>query len=185
MGYYGYRRERGDAYAAYPYAAGGFLSSLGKGIKKVVGGVVGTAINLSPIGTIVKGATGGRVDLGAGAARLIQGKPKAQLQLPPISVGLPGGFSVSAPQGINTAAFTEGGACPKGFRLNKTGYFLQDGTFVPPGSKCVRIRSMNPLNPRALRKGLSRAERFEKFARRTVNALRRGQPKFKRRAKRK
>lgn len=51
-----------------------------------------------------------------------------------------------------------------------------------PGTSIVRVkkpyfgpkgprRRMNPLNPRALRRALRRAEGFEKFAARTVNAL--------------
>lgn len=42
-----------------------------------------------------------------------------------------------------------------------------------------KYRRMNPLNPRALRRALRRAEGFEKFARRTVNGLRGGPRKFK------
>lgn len=34
-----------------------------------------------------------------------------------------------------------------------------------------KYRRMNPLNPKALRRALRRAEGFEKFAKRTVNAL--------------
>lgn len=37
--------------------------------------------------------------------------------------------------------------------------------------KWVAVRSMNPLNPKALKRSLRRAEGFEKFARRTMNAL--------------
>ena len=39
----------------------------------------------------------------------------------------------------------------------------------PDGKR--KYRRMNPLNPRALRRALRRAEGFEKFAKRTVNAL--------------
>lgn len=37
--------------------------------------------------------------------------------------------------------------------------------------KWVAVRTMNPLNPKALKRSLRRAEGFEKFARRTMNAL--------------
>lgn len=47
------------------------------------------------------------------------------------------------------------------------------------GGERKRYRRMNPLNPKALRRALRRAEKFEKFARRTVNALRAGPKKFK------
>jgi hypothetical protein len=76
------------------------------------------------------------------------------------------------------------GACPKGFRPNKSDYFLKDGTFVAAGSRCVRFRSMNPLNHRALKRGVRRAEGFVRIARRTLTATtlpKRGGGKFKRR----
>lgn len=37
--------------------------------------------------------------------------------------------------------------------------------------KWVAVRHMNPLNPKALRRSLSRATGFEKFAKKTMNAL--------------
>lgn len=37
--------------------------------------------------------------------------------------------------------------------------------------KWVAVRSMNPLNPKALNRALRRASGFEKFAKKTVNAL--------------
>lgn len=37
--------------------------------------------------------------------------------------------------------------------------------------KWIAVRHLNPLNPRALKRSLRRAEGFEKFARRTMNAL--------------
>lgn len=47
--------------------------------------------------------------------------------------------------------------------------------------KWVAVRSMNPLNPRALRRAVSRAERFTKFSRSVLTATRRpdGSKKFK------
>lgn len=59
-------------------------------------------------------------------------------------------------------------ACCKGFHLNKaTGC---DGT--PPGSKCVRNRRMNALNPRALRRATSRLKGFERAVKTTRKQLR-------------
>jgi len=43
----------------------------------------------------------------------------------------------------------EGGECAKGFHVNKSGYHLKDGTFVPPMSRCVRNRRRNNDNGRA------------------------------------
>ena len=41
-------------------------------------------------------------------------------------------------------------------RLNKSGYWLKDGTYVPPGTRYVKIRRRNSMNPRALSRALSR-----------------------------
>lgn len=67
-----------------------------------------------------------------------------------------------------------GGAdgCPKGYKLNRTGYFLRSGDFVAPGSKCVRIRTRNFANGRALSKAITRASGFERMVRRNRKNLR-------------
>jgi hypothetical protein len=84
------------------------------------------------------------------------------LQLGPFEVGVEreafGDTPMFAPSGAQGAA----GGCPAGFRPNKTQYFLKDGTFVPRGSRCVRVRRRNSLNPRALQKAISRVEGFKK-----------------------
>lgn len=127
---------------------------------------------------------------GAGVAidayRAVTNKPKASFT-PAISPGhpiaipeignmlkgamklSPAGLAQSAigaflgPQGVSSS-----NGCPRGFHPDKK-----------TGTRCVRNRSMNPLNHRALKRGLRRAEGFEKIARRTVNALRSGPKKFK------
>lgn len=43
--------------------------------------------------------------------------------------------------------------------------------FLQLGSGRKKYRRMNPLNPRALKRALRRAEGFEKFARKTMSAL--------------
>lgn len=68
--------------------------------------------------------------------------------------GLPG-----ARQALPAAA----GACPAGFHLNKGTYWTQAGV-VYPGTRCVKNRRMNPLNPRALRRAIRREGSFECFA---------------------
>jgi hypothetical protein len=95
----------------------------------------GTGITIRPPGTPVNGG------FGPGFAQF---------------GGVTSGSSTSAP-----------GACVPGMpgvRLNKTGYHLRDGTFIAPGTKCVRSRRRNPLNPRALSKALSRVTSFKKAA---------------------
>ena len=63
--------------------------------------------------------------------------------------------------------------CPSGFHPNKTTGSGKQTLGMPPGSYCVRNRSMNVANPRALRRGLRRVAGFGKLAnraRKTVNA---------------
>lgn len=60
-------------------------------------------------------------------------------------------------------------ACPSGFHANKTDYFLRDGTFVPKGSKCVRNRRRNPLNPRAASRAISRIKSAKNAAKMLSN----------------
>lgn len=56
----------------------------------------------------------------------------------------------------------QNGCCPPGWHLNKS--MSCDG--YPPGSFCTRNRSMNPANPKALRRGLRRVAGFGKLAQR-------------------
>lgn len=46
--------------------------------------------------------------------------------------------------------------CPVGFRPNKTSYHTLSEGFVEAGTKCVRIRKRNPLNPRAADRAIRR-----------------------------
>lgn len=53
-------------------------------------------------------------------------------------------------------------ACPSGMHPNKSDYFLKDGTFVAKGTRCVKNRRRNPLNPRALDRAISRIQSAKK-----------------------
>jgi len=59
---------------------------------------------------------------------------------------------------------------PRGFHLNKTGYFLTSaaefGTFVEPFSRFVRNRRRNPGNMRAADRAISRIESAKRMAKR-------------------
>jgi hypothetical protein len=88
------------------------------------------------------------------------------------------------------------GAAVKPAHLNKSGYFVfrrpvagYGPTYVPAGSRCVANRRMNPLNPRALSKAMTRltsAKRASKMIGRiSVRgscAPRRGAPRAKAKA---
>lgn len=45
--------------------------------------------------------------------------------------------------------------CPKGYRLNKSDYYTQEG-FVPKGTRCVRNRYRNPYNKKAAKRSAYR-----------------------------
>jgi len=60
-----------------------------------------------------------------------------------------------------------GGATMGGYHLNKTGYFLRDGSYVAPFSKWVKNRRRNPGNMKALSRSLGRI----KSAKRMTQAL--------------
>ena len=69
------------------------------------------------------------------------------------------------------------GACPSGYHLNKTSYFLKDGTFVPARSKCVKNRRRNPLNPHALNRATSRLLAYDKNKKRVERAIKKATPR--------
>ena len=61
----------------------------------------------------------------------------------------------------------QGAASMGGYHLNKTGYHLMDGTYIPPGTRWVKNRRRNPGNMRALSRSLGRI----KSAKRMTKAL--------------
>lgn len=127
---------------------GGLLSFLGGAVKTLATGAAGFLAG-GPAGaaaTLVPGLVAGRPGGGSGL-------PSNLPALPTPGVGgaiqrfLPGGKSGYVSQ-VPT----------KGYHLNKTSYFLKDGTFVPEGSRLVKNRRRNPLNPRALRRAIARID---------------------------
>ena len=77
------------------------------------------------------------------------------------------GASLSLGANGESTAFVQNGngACPVGRHLNKSSYFLNDGTFIQKGSRCVKNRRRNPLNPRAASRAISRLESAKKATR--------------------
>lgn len=78
-------------------------------------------------------------------------------------------------------------------RVAQTQVTIRPSEIMPGGEEFIdfgpmrkKYRKMNPLNPKALRRALRRAEGFEKFAKRTMSALVKpgGGRKFKRTTKR-
>lgn len=157
MSYYGGMYGRGDYYTGRG-DLGGFLRRVGRGaVGFLTGGVPGA----------VAGFAGG----GGGPS-----STRINIQPPQIGgVKLGPSFQVERYQGARGSVdfpASSDGACPRGFHLNKA-----DGPKGPKGSYCVRNRSMNPANPRALRRAIRREEGFVALAGRFGMVRRRGAPK--------
>jgi len=95
--------------------------------------------------------------------------PFSPFQVTPGAI-LPGGVpfigrrSVSMTMPVGPTGYTAppGGCCPSGYHLAKDG-----------SGRCVRNRSMNVANPRALRRSLRRVAGFGKLAQRSKKDIRR------------
>lgn len=152
MGYM--RSYQGDYLSGY---AGdpGFFGGLFRGIKKIGGAL----IRRTPVGAAV-GVLGGA----AVGRRAVTRRP-----FPPGPPGLarfqqagqvPTPGRVAAIQRLVPGGQTGMMDCPKGFHPLKSG--------PEAGTRCVRNRSMNIANPRALRRAVRRQEGFIKLAKRSL-----------------
>ena len=85
-----------------------------------------------------------------------------KLNLNPMFGGAPGmGFTAPGIGRLSigeSASMPATGMQPKGYHANKSSYWLNDGTYVPKGSRWVKNRHRNPLNPRALRRAVGRID---------------------------
>lgn len=139
------------------YGQGGLLSFLGNAAKKVAGVAVSTL-------------TGGPLAGVRSAAAAIAPRTTAAV-MPAIGVAVPrfagpssgGGGGLPAGRVTNPlAAILPGGStgrsggCASGYHPNRTGYYTKSGGWVDPGTKCVRNRRRNALNPRALDRSMGR-----------------------------
>lgn len=156
-------------------------------IGKFLGGAIGGFIRGGPIGAIrggIGGVTGGGRSMpGTGRPTAFAG-PQQAPPITPVTInppfgGPPGagvtffpgpGQAAPAPPGppimMNGAGPAVAGARAPGIHLNKTSYFLRSGTFVPAGTKWVKNRRRNSLNPRALSRSIARVEGFKKATKR-------------------
>lgn len=127
---------------------------------------------------VARGVGGFLVGGPAGAAAAALGPalaPKRQDPAPGIPFPFPGPGGIR----VNPGAALPGGrpfiqregqyagesklACPSGYHPNKSDYFLKDGTFIAKGSRCVRNRRRNPMNPRALDRAIGRMNSAKKL----------------------
>jgi len=135
----------------------GLFSFLGKAARFATGVVSKLGI------PIVSGAAGVAAGLlGGGRGPGLPGPAISQFRGPMIPLqsrmqipapGIAGAVQRAIPGG---ATGMQG--CGNGTRPNKSGYWLQGGQYVAPGTVCVKRRRMNPLNPRALSKAMRRIE---------------------------
>jgi len=172
MPYYG--QMRGD-YRTYGYGMGdpGWLSSIWKGVKKMVIPAVGGAL-LGPVGIALGRAATMKPSPGIMTQRA-QPRQDIGLRMGPIAARSTD-FYPPVPQFAGQPMTRRGaagmenlggvgagtGCCPRGFHLAKDG-----------SGKCVRNRRMNVANPRALRRSMRRVQGFEKLARRSISFTRR------------
>ena len=160
----------------------GIFGSIFKGLKSVAG--IGSGI-VSKLGIpVISGVAGGISGLLRGRA----GIPGASTQpiyqvpgrIPPAPLALPGsGAMTRIGAGIRglpalrdpqlPVTFHGGPPEPSmgtagGYHLNKSDYFLKDGTFIRKNSRWVKNRRRNPGNMRALSRSLSRVKSAKKMA---------------------
>jgi len=142
------------------------------GIKGIVGGF----LSGGPSGAVRGGLAGLLARRNSRRARLPsptriqQPRPfrEAEFRFP-----IGGGVKLTEGARPGQVAVGAGDACPKGERLNKSNYFLRDGTFVPAKTRCVSIRRTQVTNTKALRKSMRRVEGFAKVAKRTISFTKR------------
>ncbi len=145
----------------------GFLGQCNFVHKRILGGVTGF-LSGGPLGALKGVISGG----GSPAPTVLPRRPQsappgtgfvqagtAVVRAPglpaAIARALPGGRTglevAGAPAGMKIA-------CHSGYHANKSDYWLKDGSFVAKGTRCVRNRRRNPMNPRALSRAISRVD---------------------------
>jgi len=155
-------RMQGDYRSGYQ---GGFgLVSLGMGLGRSLLGRLKSRFAGPAIASAAGVIAAGRIAPGHGVPRLPVPLPGgARLDIGSL---LPGGKPAFIPgaRGIDVI--------PRGYRLNKSSYFLKDGTFVPEGTRLVKVRRRNFANGRALRRSIGRVQGFERLVKSSRKSLR-------------
>lgn len=133
---------------------GGFLGKVA-GVAKIIPGPIGAAASL-----VQRTLSPTRV------SPVAAWQPPAfqPMQLPP-QVSAPGPMAAVQrflPGGETGMMDAPPIGAPSGYHVNKSDYFLKDGTFVPAGSRWVKNRHRNPLNPRAASRAVGRIEALKR-----------------------
>jgi len=132
-------------------------------------------MGLATLGRGLLGATRGKLKRQAGALAL-KGIKTAALAPMPVEV-IPG----TGPGGINIP-FLAGQALGRAITPARGGApVMRNGVPTFPLTVTRGRRRMNPLNPRALRRAISRVTSFSKFARKTITITQRVKLKKRRR----
>lgn len=176
---------------------GGVAKTVAKGVGGfLTGGIPGAigAVTNQPRAAIPGASTAGSTPPIMPVSVAGQAMPGTgiQVQFPtlPVIGGGGGGvaigrFTGGAAGGTPVAVAPNGKVCElKGFHLNKSAYYRHrsrvfgvDAELVQPGQVCVRNRRMNPLNPRALSRAMTRiasAKRAASFLGRVTIRKRKG-----------
>lgn len=128
-------------------------------IKKI-GGAVAGFVTGGPVGAIAgyTAASGGGGSPSLPISNFGTGPGMTTIPVKP-TPGFAGAAARALPGGkTGYEVQVPAGGKPSGYRLNKSGYFLRDGTYVAPGTKWVKIRRRNSMNPRALSRAISRVD---------------------------
>ena len=144
------------------YGDPGFFDFLGGVVKKGLGVVGSLGIpGISGAANVARGLFGGARGPGQSGVQAVQ-PPWMASRMAPFQ-GTPAGRNIAGSLAARQrllpfGATGVGEGCGAGYRANKSGYYVQGGQYVEPGSVCVKRRRMNPLNPRALSKAMRRIE---------------------------
>lgn len=174
MAYYQGDYYQGDYYQGDPFLGALFakgVSWLGKKIFKRKLTEVGTTALAARTSQGLRRAAPGI----AAAGFLSTGTlpiPYTPFQVTP-GAAFPGGRPLFSPRQTAAPVMGAGGCCPPGFHFNKQPSMAKATMGAPAGTVCVRNRTMNVANPRALRRGLRRVAGFGKLAQRSKKDIRR------------
>ena len=135
------------------------------GLFGALKGAVGGFLRGGPLGALGGAVSGYRSTPGERWGPQRQQVPQIQLPMPPAGGGR---LVMNGARGPGQVVSPAGSliSCPAGTRPNKTAYYLKNGQFVDVGTRCVKIRRRNPLNPRALSRAISRIESGKRAAKR-------------------
>ena len=130
--------------------------------RRVLGVGARTALGLTGFGG-AGAAVGSAINGARRPPRRNMGPPGQAVVPRPGVVGAVQRFVPGGATGLMVGPNGNGLACETGFRPNKTSYWLKDGTHVEAGSRCVRRRQRNPLNPKAMSRAIGRIDGGKRF----------------------